>query len=119
MRPKATGLITWRWACGVMAAVLPASPARAIVSTSASSNWTGTSMSALNGEAMLTISRANGSNVICSGSLLAGGQYVLTAGHCVTGAQATTTMASATVSLMNGSITGTASTYAVNPGWTG
>jgi len=76
-------------------------------------------MSALNGEAMLTISRANGSNVICSGSLLAGGQYVLTTGHCVTGAQATTTMTSATVSLMNGSITGTASAYAVNPGWTG
>src|SRR5207248_1906030 len=89
------------------------------VSTSSPSNWVGTSMSALDGEAKLIINWADGSNGGCSGSLLTGGQYVLTAGHCVTGAQATTSMTRATVSLMSGSIIRTASSYAVNPGWNG
>jgi hypothetical protein len=56
---------------------------------------------------------------LCSGSFLAGGQHILTAGHCVTGARGTTSMTHATISLMNGTITGTASSYDVNPGWNG
>ena len=54
----------------------------------------------------------------CSGSLLAGGGYVLTAGHCLAGNGAGTT-GSIFVSFAGGSISRTATQYYVDPGWNG
>lgn len=55
----------------------------------------------------------------CSGSLLAGGAYVLTAAHCVTGEKDQATTSSITISFEGGSITTTSSTYIVDSGWNG
>lgn len=57
------------------------SPANAIVSSTAPSNWVVGNDSRVAAEAELVINGHTG----CSGSLLAGGAFVLTAAHCVTG----------------------------------
>lgn len=65
---------------GLAASMALMSPAQAIVSTTSPSSWVASGDS-FAGVAEL---RVNGS-IGCSGSLLAGGAYVLTAAHCVTG----------------------------------
>lgn len=72
-------------------ALAAALPAHAITSTSNPSNWevsdfasaTGMSNNVLDGVAGLLITTGGGA-LNCSGSLLSGGAYVLTAAHCVT-----------------------------------
>ena len=57
----------------------------------------------------------------CSGSLLPDGFSVLTAGHCVTSSYGSSVPSYITVSFpgSNGFVVDTATTYYVNPGWTG
>lgn len=103
-------------------------PAHAIISTSDSSNWTTSSLSsislassALNGVANLTLSRSDGT-FGCSGSLLAGGAYVLTAAHCVTSSTGTLNTSAINLSFGNGAATASVSSSSqiqVFSGWSG
>ncbi len=69
----------------------------------------------LDAEAKLTIGLSDGSQAGCSGSLLAGGQYVLTAAHCVTGGTNTLSARSISVNFANTGLTVTTSNYVVIP----
>jgi hypothetical protein len=73
----------------------------------------------LDPEAKLTIGLSDGSQAGCSGSLLAGGQYVLTAAHCVTGGSDTLSARSITVNFANTGLTVTTDSYVVDPTWNG
>lgn len=102
----------------ISASALMAQPASAIVSSVNSSDWSGSSVDYLDGVGELIITRSDGS-FGCSGSLLAGGAYVLTAAHCVSGSSATATTSSISLSFKSGSVTASMDSYYVNTGWTG
>lgn len=92
-------------------------PAQAIVgSTSLASD--GTSQASLAAVAKLNVATTEGS-FGCSGSLLGGGAYVLTAAHCLTGANGTATTNSVSVSFLGGTVNASGVSYHVNPGWNG
>ena len=90
-------------------ATLVATPAHAIVSTSSPSNLTtgslnsqtGLSSSALDGVANLSLSRTDGM-FGCTGALLSGGAYVLTAAHCVTDGSGNLATSGVSLSFANG-----------------
>ena len=109
------GFRAWLLACA-MAGAAPS--AFAIVSTSDAARTAGAGVSFLDAVAKLTVSRNDGT-FVCSGSLLAGGAYVLTAAHCLTGESGTSTTSSVAVSFKSGSVTSTSTTFAVNGGWNG
>jgi hypothetical protein len=102
-----------------------ANSAQAIVSTSASSHWLPSSLGdfwatsdRLDGVAKLTINGSTG----CSGTLLAGGAYVLTAAHCVTDAAGTTNASSIVVSFKGNTVNNNvslASQISVFSSWAG
>jgi hypothetical protein len=78
-------------------------PAHAIVSTSSASNWLSSALAnpdSLDGVAKLVINGSTG----CSGTLLAGGAFVLTAAHCVTDASGALTATSIALSLASGTV---------------
>ncbi len=107
-----------RLAATASASLALVAPAHAIVSTTASSNWLGSSLGLLDGEAKLVISGSTG----CSGTLLAGGAYVLTAAHCVTDTSGTIDTSSIALSFKSGSVTASvssASQISVYAGWDG
>jgi hypothetical protein len=98
-----------------------AHPAQAIVfqDAVAQAAGLGAGQAFLAPEARLIVTLSNNSQSGCSGSLLAGGQYVLTAAHCVTG---DTNTLSATNILLTFAHTGlalTATNYLVDPVWNG
>lgn len=93
-----------------------AMPAQAIVT--ASSLLSGSGIDYLDGVAELSLTRSDGT-FGCSGSLLAGGQYVLTAAHCVSGTSGTATTSSISLSFDGGSVTATSTSYEVISGWSG
>jgi secreted trypsin-like serine protease len=72
----------------------------------------------LEGMARLSITRSDGS-FGCSGSLLAGGTAVLTAAHCVSGNTGAATASSISMSWQGGTVTASAASYVVAPGWSG
>jgi hypothetical protein len=96
-------------------------PARAIVfqDTTAQNTGLGSSQGLLDGEARLIIGLSDGSTVGCSGSLLAGGQYVLTAAHCVTGDSGALSASNVSLDFANVGLTLTATRYLVDPVWNG
>lgn len=108
-----------RLAAAAGACLALAAPAHAIVSTTASSNGLGGSLAeALDGEARLVINGSTG----CSGTLLAGGAYVLTAAHCVTDKSGVIDASSIALSFNSGSVTASvssASQISVYSGWDG
>jgi len=86
-----------------------------VVSTGSPADWVlqpGANGGALDGVARLLYSNAQGS-WICSGSLLAGGAYVLTAAHCADNFSAMT------VDFKQGAVQRVASQAWVHSGWTG
>ena len=94
-----------------------AGPAQAIVSSTTSSNWLATD-DAFDGVARLVIDGSSG----CSGSLLAGGAYVLTAAHCVTDDSGTIDASRIALSFDGGRVTAAVSSTAqisVDAGWNG
>lgn len=92
--------------------------AHAVVGADSSLVPSGAIATALQAEGMLILTRSDGS-FGCSGSLLAGGQYVLTAAHCVSGDQGTATTSSISISFQSGTVTTAATTYYVDPAWSG
>lgn len=101
-------------------ALLAGLPAQAIVTTSAASNWEQadySSTSLLDGVAKLTTNTGYG----CSGSLLAGGAYILTAAHCVTDDNGALSVASLAITFANGltASVSSAAQISVADGWTG
>jgi hypothetical protein len=94
----------------------------AVVSTNEPSNWilspgqniNNTGAGAFDGVARLLYTAASdGGGYVCSGSLLSGGQFVLTAAHC---ADDFTTM---TVDFMFGAVSAKVTQAFLQPGWTG
>lgn len=102
-------------------ALSSARPARAIVfqSVAAQTAGLGSGVTVLNAEARLVINLSDGSETGCSGSLLDGGQYVLTAAHCVTGETGSLMATSISVDFANVGLSVTSSSYIVDPVWTG
>ena len=94
------------------------SAAQAIVSTSDGALLGGLGQSFLDGVAKLIITRTDGT-FGCSGSLLAGGTHVLTAGHCLSGDSGSTSSNAIQVSFKGGSVTATGVAYFVHPQWDG
>lgn len=105
----------------IAALALAAPRAEAIVfqDATAQSNGVGMGTPYLDGEAGLIVSLNNATAVICSGSLLAGGDYVLTAAHCVTGSDDTLAATGISVTFANISLTVGAASYVVDPTWDG
>src|SRR5271157_1428891 len=64
---------------------------------------------------------ASSSGIGCSGSLLSDDYSILTAGHCITSSYGSSVPASVTVNFLgpSGFVPYTATTYFVDPGWTG
>lgn len=92
-------------------------PAQAIVSSSSPADWVASDDS-FDAVARLVI---NGSTS-CSGSLLAGGAYVLTAAHCVTSSTGALNVSSITLSFDSGAVTAKVSSAAqvsVYASWNG
>ncbi len=115
---------TRRWfqrSAWAFAAFLAAQPARAIVfqSTTAQGVGLGAGNAALDGEAELVVSLGNGTAVGCSGSLVGGGSYILTAAHCVTGDTDTTSATSISINFANVGLNTSSTSYIVNPTWNG
>ena len=108
---------TTSWAACLTIATGLLNPALAIVGSSSPAS-DGTSDASLAAVAKLSINTTEGS-FGCSGSLLGGGAYVLTAAHCLTGSNGTATTNSVAVSLLGGTVTATGTTYFVNPAWNG
>jgi len=102
-------------------AALAIRPARAIVfqDATAQSAGLGAGQSFLDGEAALTVSFSDSTIGGCTGSLLSGGLYVLTAAHCVTGGGNTLSASSIALSFANAGLNLTANQYIVDPTWTG
>lgn len=73
----------------------------------------------LDPEAELIVSLSNGSEVGCSGSLLAGGDYILTAAHCVTGDTDTLAADNISIDFANVGLDVSSAGYIVDPAWNG
>jgi len=105
----------------LLLAVSAIQPAFAIVFQTAADQTAGlgAGQAFLNPEAKLVIGLSNGSQAGCSGSLLAGGQYVLTAAHCVTGDSGTLSATSINVDFTNVGLDVVTTSYFVDPTWNG
>ena len=96
-------------------------PASAIVfqDTAAQSAGLGAGQAFLNAEAELIVTLSDGTQVGCSGSLLAGGSALLTAAHCVTGDTNSLSATNIFVDFANVGLTLTSQSYVVDPIWNG
>ncbi len=111
----------WLFATVALAACFGARPASAIVfqDQTAQSAGLGAGQTFLNGEARLIISLSGGGDGGCSGSLLAGGAYVLTAAHCLTDSAGTKDATSVNLYFGNSGLDVTATNYFIDPMWNG
>ncbi|MEN9893869.1 MAG: hypothetical protein RLY78_4164 [Pseudomonadota bacterium] len=104
-----------------LVAALGAPAAHAVTTTSEASNWEQADYSTpslLDGVASLVTNTGTG----CSGSLLAGGGWVLTAAHCVTDDSGAIDVASLSLNFASGTVSASvssASQIIVASGWTG
>lgn len=90
--------------------------AHAVVTNTDPSNWRlqpGDFGGAFDGVAQLTIKLSNGNLDVCTGSLLSGGLYVLTAAHCVDKA------VGMDLSFRSGDFTAKSASIVLHPGWAG
>ena len=117
MRETSAFKVLTGWAACLGMAMIVAHPAQAIVGTSSTASE-GTGVAWLDAVAKLSITTTVGS-FGCSGSLLSGGAYVLTAAHCLTGAGGNGTASSISVSLLGDTVSATGAAYFVNPSWNG
>ena len=117
-KPDPIRAAPWRrWLAALAPLLLAAGSAQAVVSATGSYPALADA-DFLEGMARLSITRSDGS-FGCSGSLLAGGTAVLTAAHCLAGANGAATTSSVNLSWLGGSVTAHSSSYVVASGWTG
>ena len=111
----------WLFATVALAAGSGVRPASAVVfqDQAAQSAGLGAGQTFLNGEARLTISLSGGGAVGCSGNLLAGGAFVLTAAHCLTNSSGTKDATSVNLYFGNTGLDVTSTNYFVDPTWNG
>ncbi|MBV6448700.1 trypsin-like serine protease [Nitrosomonas sp.] len=81
-------------------------------------NWIAPIPSILDGMGKLILHRSDG-NFGCSGSLLGGGDFLITAAHCVTDDHGKNVLNSANISFQGGAVSTTASKAYVFSGWDG
>ena len=99
--------------------VIASTPVSAIVASDNPDNWIAPSLLGLDGVGLLSINSSNGSGE-CSGSLLSGDQYLLTAAHCITDHNTgLKTVTSMSVSFKGGAITAHGLEYFVHSGYSG
>jgi Trypsin/PEP-CTERM motif len=112
-----------RWALIAMAlsACFAATPVLALVyqDTDAQSAGLGAGHAFLDGEARLSIAVTSGGHFGCSGSLVGGGAFVLTAAHCLTDDNGAKIATSIDILFGNSNLDVTATKYVLNPDWVG
>jgi secreted trypsin-like serine protease len=104
-----------------LAAGLAATPASALVyqDTDAQSAGLGAGHAFLDGEAALTVALSTGGHGGCSGSLVGGGAFVLTAAHCLTDDSGKPIATSIDILFGNSKLDVTATNYLIDPDWVG
>jgi len=105
----------------LFAALLPGRPAEAIVylTEAAKIAGIGTGQAFLDGEAQLITHFDTGANSLCSGTLLLGGSFLLTAGHCVRSGDGTAKASFVDVTFANSSQWARVTDYTISPLWNG
>jgi Trypsin/PEP-CTERM motif len=113
--------VRWSVAAIALAAGLAATPALALVyqDTDAQSAGLGAGHAFLDGEAALTVGLSTGGHGGCSGSLVGGGAFVLTAAHCFTDDDGNKIATSIDILFGNSNLDVTATNYVLNPDWNG
>ena len=107
-------------ACAAWSLAAANGPVATIVASDNPANWLGAGNPALDGVARLNISAVGGGGGVCSGNLLSGGQYLLTAAHCITDDNTgALVVGSIDVAFKSGTVNTTAAAYFVAPGWRG
>lgn len=115
---RVTASPSWRSLPACALGLSLCSAAQAIVTSSAPANWVGTDFPQFAGVARLVIDQAEN----CSGTLLRGGAFVLTAAHCVTDAQGRLDADTIRLSFQGGAVGAAVSRreqITVFDGWTG
>ncbi len=106
-------------AAALLAVFAPRAEAIVFQDGLARSSGIGSGVPYLDAEALLGISFGSGPGSRCSGSLLAGGRYVVTAAHCLTGSRDDRAATGILVNFANAGIAVTATSYLVDPVWNG
>lgn len=108
-------------ATAVLATCFAARPASAIVflTQAAQTAGLGAGQAFLDPEAKLIMTYNSGPQAGCTGSLIAGGAYVLTAAHCVTGDSDNLRATNISINFANVGLTVSSSSYVVDPIWNG
>lgn len=106
-------------AAAITLGATPAAHAIVYQDSTAQSAGLGAGQAFLDGEAKLIINLSNGSTAGCTGSLVDGGLYVLTAAHCVTGDTGTLSATGISLSFDNVGLNLSSNNYVVDPVWTG
>ncbi|MDR4520785.1 MAG: trypsin-like serine protease [Nitrosomonas sp.] len=89
-----------------------------IIASNDPANWRAPSGNPFDGVGKLILNRADGT-FGCSGSLLDGGGFLVTAAHCLTDDDGSSILNSATVSFQDGAVTTTATQAHIWSGWDG
>jgi secreted trypsin-like serine protease len=113
-----------QWVFAAMAlsgAFVVATPASALVyqDADAQSAGLGAGHAFLDGEVRLSVAVSTGGHFGCSGSLVGGGAFVLTAAHCLTDDSGKPIATSIDVLFGNSNLDVTATKYVLNPDWVG
>jgi secreted trypsin-like serine protease len=113
--------VQWAFAAAALSAGFVATPASALVyqDKDAQSAGLGAGHTFLDGEAALTVALSTGGHGGCSGSLVGGGAFVLTAAHCLTDDSGKPIATSIDVLFGNSKLDVTATHYVLNPDWVG
>jgi secreted trypsin-like serine protease len=106
---------------GLALSAVLAGPAFAIVfqDPQAQSEGLGAGQAFLNGEAALRMTFSDGSHPGCSGSLVGGGAFVLTAAHCLTDGKGNKEATSIDMFFAGSNLDVTSTHYLINPNWVG
>jgi secreted trypsin-like serine protease len=104
-----------------LSAGFAATPASALVyqDTDAQSAGLGAGHAFLDGEAALSVALSTGGHGGCSGSLVGGGAFVLTAAHCLTDDSGKPIATSVDILFGNSNLDVKATQYVLNPDWVG
>jgi secreted trypsin-like serine protease len=120
-RSKFYNRAQWALTAIALSVGLAATPASALVyqDTDTQSAGLGAGHAFLDGEAALTVALSTGGHGGCSGSLVGGGAFVLTAAHCLTDDDGNRIATSIDILFGNSNLDVTATKYVLNSDWVG